>query len=274
MQGSGDPRFGYPRAPHAAPAAQPYAPQGSPGSYPPAHSQSPAQYGQPQTYGQQPQTYGQQPQAQYGQPQTYGQPQQAQYGQPQMQQQQMQQQQGYAHPAGPRPSAPPPAAAPQAGWGGNLGVSVGGIGVSMPGIPGMNSMAGAFAKAPTGLPPVMAFGMAIAAVLIALVFDVIFLKVHIPGIGGYAWYLTTALSFAGAGFGAMKMTRASKKLALTAIGVAAALYGVADLGLGLVLEDLTLGSALFLGIQGVVIAIVTGGGGVHRGGRAREAEGG
>ncbi len=264
MQGSGDPRFGYPRAPHAGHAAQPYAPQGSPGSYPPAHSQAPAQptygqYGQPQTYGQ--------PQAQYGQPQ-------AQYGQQQMQQQQMQQQQGYAHPAGPRPSAPPPAQAPQAGWGGNLGVSVGGIGVSMPGIPGMGNMAGAFAKAPTGLPPVMAFGMAIAAVLIALVFDVIFLKVHIPGIGGYAWYLTTALSFAGAGFGAMKMTRASKKLALTAIGCAAAIYGVADLGLGLVLEDLTLGSALFLGIQGVVIGIVTGGGGVHRGGRARDAEGG
>ena len=42
------------------------------------------------------------------------------------------------------------------------------------------------------------------------------------------------------------------------------LYGVADLGLGLVLEELPIGSALFLGIQGVVIACVCGGGGIRK----------
>jgi hypothetical protein len=194
----------------------------------------------------------QHPQAQYGRPaqQAYSQPpQQPQYAQPQYAQQ----------------VAPAPAPVASTGWGG-LAAGVGGLNV---GVPGMNMMSGALAKAPSGLPAPMAFGMAIAAVLVALVFDVIFLKVHIPGIGGYAWYLTTALSFAGAGFGAAKLTKASKKVALTAIACAGVIYGFADLGLSLVLEDVTMGGALFLGVQGLVIALVTGGGGVHRGARAK-----
>jgi hypothetical protein len=116
----------------------------------------------------------------------------------------------------------------------------------------------------SGMPSAVAFGLGIVAVVVALVFDVIFLKVHIPGVGGYAWYLTTALSFAGAGYLGIKWTRASQATAMTAVAVAGVLYGVADLGLGLVLEDLAMGSALFLGIQGVVIASICGGGGVRK----------
>jgi hypothetical protein len=124
----------------------------------------------------------------------------------------------------------------------------------------------------SGLPAPVAFGLGLVAVLIALVFDVIFLKVHIPGVGGYAWYLTTALSFAGAGWASIKWTRASKSVAMAALGVAAAIYGVADLGLGMVLEDLTMASAIVLGAQGVGIGIFTGFGGVFKAIREKGGE--
>ena len=116
----------------------------------------------------------------------------------------------------------------------------------------------------SGLPAPVAFGLGIAAVVVALVFDVIFLKVHIPGVGGYAWYLTTALSFAGAGWTSIKWTKASRTVAMTAVVVAAALYGVADIGLGLVLEDLSMAGAIMLGAQGLGIGIFTGFGGVFK----------
>jgi hypothetical protein len=107
-------------------------------------------------------------------------------------------------------------------------------------------------------------------VVVALVFDVIFLHVHIPGVGSYAWYLTTALSFAGAGWAAIKWTRASKTVAMTALAVAASIYGVADLGLGLVLENLSMAGAIMLGAQGVGIGLFTGFGGVFKALRERE----
>ena len=50
-----------------------------------------------------------------------------------------------------------------------------------------------------------------------------------------------------------------------AVVFAGVLYGIADVGLGLVMEDLAMGSALFLGIQGLVIAFVCGGAGVRKG---------
>jgi hypothetical protein len=119
------------------------------------------------------------------------------------------------------------------------------------------------------MPSFFAFGMAIAAVAVALVCDVIFLRVHIPGVGGYAWYLTTALSFAGAGYGGHKFTKASRTLAMTAVALAGVAYGALDLGLGLVMEDLSMTSALILGIQGVAIALVCGGGGVTKAAREK-----
>ena len=141
----------------------------------------------------------------------------------------------------------------------------------MPGMGALGGLAGAGlgqagAALPqmSGLPSAVAFGMGIAAVVVALVFDVIFLHVHIPGVGAYAWYLTTALSFAGAGYFGIKWTRATQATAMAAVVMAGVLYGIADIGLGLVLEDLAMGGAMFLGIQGLVIACICGGGGVRK----------
>ena len=245
------------------PGPRPYAgqPQPQPYSQPPQqppYGQQPQSYGQPQQppYGQQP------PQAAYGQqpPQAYGQPQPPQaYGQPPAPQ-------AYAPP--PQPSYGAPAAyQPQA----QQAAPSHAPSFGLPGMGGMGGLAGAGlgkmgAALPqlSGLPSVFAFGFGLGAVVLALVFDVIFLKVHIPGVGGYAWYLTTALSFAGAGYFGIKWTRATQATAMMSVAMAAVLYGIADLGLGVVLEDLPMGSALFLGIQGLVIAAICGGGGVRK----------
>jgi hypothetical protein len=120
----------------------------------------------------------------------------------------------------------------------------------------------------SGLPAPLSFVLGLVAVAVALVFDVVFPKVHIPGVGGYAWYLTTALSFAGAGWASIKWTRASKTVAMTAVGIAAVLYGVADVGLGL--EDLPMAGAIMLGAQGVGIGFFTGFGGVFKAMRDRD----
>jgi hypothetical protein len=218
-----------------------------------ARPQPQPQYGQqaqPQPYGQQPysqppqaQAYAQQPyaqQQQQAQPQAYGQ---QPYGQQPYAQQQQQPAQAPSH--GPSFGMPGMGA-----FGGLAGAGLGRAGAALPQV--------------SGLPSPVAFGMGIVAVVVALVFDVVFLKVHIPGVGGYAWYLTTALSFAGAGYFGIKWTRASQTTAMAAVAVAGVLYGVADIGLGLVLEELAMGSAMFLGIQGLVIACICGGGGVRK----------
>jgi hypothetical protein len=249
----GDPRFpsgaSPQQQPYGQPQQQPYGqpqqqPYGQQQPYPQQQQQQQQQQGQPQAYGQ-PQPYGQPPQAQppYGQPQPYSQPPQAQqpYGQ---------------QPYGQQPQAQAPSHGPSFGMPG-----MGGLG----GLAG-SALGGASAALPqmSGLPSAVAFGMGIAAVVLALVFDVIFLKVHIPGVGGYAWYLTTALSFAGAGYFGIKWTRATQATAMAAVVMAGVLYGVADIGLGLVLEELPMGGAMFLGIQGLVIACICGGGGVRK----------
>jgi hypothetical protein len=243
----GDPRF--PHGPRPSVGANGQAQQAY--GHPPVQPFGHQPYGQQQAYAQQ-QPYAQQQQQQQQQQQLAQQP----YGQQPYAQQPPYGQQPYAQP---QPSVPPPAPS-------NHGASSG-----MPGMGAFGGLAGAGlgragAALPqvSGLPSAVAFGMGIAAVVVALVFDVIFLKVHIPGVGGYAWYLTTALSFAGAGYFAIKWTRATQSVAMTAVAVAGVLYGLSDIGLGLVLEDLAMGTAMFLGIQGFVIACVCGGGGVRK----------
>ncbi len=171
----------------------------------------------------------------------------------------------------PQQPPPPQVAQHQASQAPHAGPGWPGIGGPLGGAIG-NMAQGALGSVPqpSGLPSAVAFVLGVGAVLVALLFDVIFLKVHIPGVGGYAWYLTTALSFAAAGFGGAKWTRASQSTAYTAVAVAGVLYGLADVGLGVVVEDLAMGSALFLGIQGLVIALVCGGGGVRKGMAAKE----
>jgi hypothetical protein len=276
MQGF-DPRFGHGVRPLAQPPASngygqpmqhphPVGPQpvshAAP-SYPP---QSPRPGFQPQGgFGQavQNQNAGFQQQAfqqqqQQMQPPMYQPPQPQAYSQPP-------QPQAYSQP--PQPQAPQPQA--HAGWG---GASLGLPGVPSFGMPaGLNAGLGNLAgKGPKGLPAPISFGLTLAAVAIALIFDVVFLKIHIPGVGGYAWYLTTALSFAGAGWASIMWTKASKSLATTAMVVAGIVYGIADLGLGLVLEDLSMAGAIILGAQGVAIACVCGVGGIYKALRAKD----
>lgn len=255
-QGYGQPAYG--QSPH------PVGPQPAShsSSYPP-HAQGQAGFGQQQVPFQQQQAFQQQqqqmqPPMYQPPPQSFGQPQQV----PQYAQQPQHQQ--------PYPSQQPQAPQPQqnAGWGGGLGIP----GVPSFGMPaGLNAGLGNLAgKGPKGLPAPISFGLTLGAVVIALVFDVIFLKVHIPGVGGYAWYLTTALSFAGAGWASIMWTKATKSLATTAMVVAGIVYGVADLGLGLVLEDLSMAGAIILGAQGVAIACVCGVGGIYKALRSKD----
>ncbi|MBS2016206.1 MAG: hypothetical protein JST00_25210 [Deltaproteobacteria bacterium] len=257
MQGF-DPRFAQGVRPLAQPPAQGYG-QPTYGNAP-SNPQSYPQPGQPH----QGHPVGPQPMSHSAPPGAYGAPP---PGAP------MQPMQAMPSPYPPPPSysQPPPQqhqAQPQAhaGWG------VGGVSVGLPGMPsfGANALGGLAAKGPKGLPAPVSFGLTLAAVVIALVFDVIFLKIHIPGVGGYAWYLTTALSFAGAGWASIMWTKASKSIATTAMVVAGVLYGIADLGLGLVLEDLSMAGAIILGAQGVAIACVCGMGGVYKALRSKE----
>lgn len=269
MQGF-DPRFGH----GVRPLAQPPASNGygQPMQHPHPVGPQPVSHSAP--------SYPPHPQASFGQA---VQNQNAAFQQQAFQQQQQQMQppmyqppaHAYSQPPQPPHAQPPQAPQPQpqpqphAGWG---GASLGLPGVPSFGMPaGLNAGLGNLAgKGPKGLPAPIAFGLTLAAVVVALIFDVVFLKIHIPGVGGYAWYLTTALSFAGAGWASIMWTKASKSIATTAMVVAGIVYGIADLGLGLVLEDLSMAGAIILGAQGVAIACVCGVGGIYKALRAKD----
>ena len=241
------------------------------GGPPPGYGQYPQQGYPPQGQQGQPQPYGQPPQQQqpqYGQPpqqQQYGQPPQQQpqpYGQPPQQQQQPQygqpppQQQAYGQPPQQQAYGQPPAQQAPA-------QNLGGLGVGIPGFGGLGGMSMPAGKA-SGMPSALAFVMGIGAVVVALVFDIVFTKViHDPT--GYIWYATTALSFAGAGYGGALFTKAGRGLVTGVVIASAILYGVGDLGLALVLEDMDFSSAIFLAAQGIGIGIFCGLGGMYRG---------
>ena len=124
-------------------------------------------------------------------------------------------------------------------------------------------------KPKRALPASLAFVFPLVGVAVALLFDVIFLKIHIPGVGGYAWYLTTAFSFAVGGYTAAGYTRASRGLAMTAVVIGAIVYGLLDVGLSMALEGVTVADGLILGAKGLVIALITGGGGVQKAVRSK-----
>ena len=115
----------------------------------------------------------------------------------------------------------------------------------------LDKFSGRFGK---GMVPVLG----LAAVVIALGFDVLFMKLPIHG-GFLAklWYFTTALSFAAAGYGAAVTTRASKGFIFTSAVVVGLVYGAGDLGLESFV-GLPFSTALSIAIQGVVIALVCG----------------
>jgi hypothetical protein len=124
-----------------------------------------------------------------------------------------------------------------------------------------------------GLPSALAFGFGITAVAVALAFDLLFLRIPIPlgRFGGYAWYLTTALSFMLAGYASAKWTRAGRGLGMFVIVFSAIGYAAADLWLGMVLHALSMHGATILAGQGLGIALVTGFSGVFKGSRAKAA---
>lgn len=169
--------------------------------------------------------------------------------------------------AAPMPTPPPPPMLPAlpAGFVGLSGSAL----LVGPGAPSMMPALPFASAGPSGLAPAVAFALSAGAVVVALVFDALFLRVHIPGVGGYAWYLTTALSFGVAGFGGAKWTRARAATVSTAAVLAAMAYGLADVALGVVVEHISVQSALFLGAQGLVIGLVCGAGGVRKGLSAR-----
>jgi hypothetical protein len=243
-----------------------------PHGYPPGYPQQ-----TPPGYGQQSQSGGQgqqqQPQ-QYGQPQGYGQPlprTQLSYGQPshdpqafaetayagssfsQEAQRFVQQYQSQANAPG---YGPPQPYAPQQGY--------------APQPQGMMNAAFAVPSARRGMPSIMCFVFGLLAVVVALGFDVLFLKVNVPVADDYVWYLTTALSFAGAGYASALWTRAGRGLVTGVVTTTAFVYGAADVGLALVLDDVGLVRAASLAAIGVVIAIGTGMAGAYRGWRARD----
>ncbi len=254
------PQYGQPQQPPQQPQqyGQPQQPPQQQYGQPP---QQPQQYPPQQGYGQPPQAYGQPTAAQpYGQPPQYAQtPAPAQYGPPNPSTQPTgmpQQPQPYGQAPAPQQYGQPPqqyGQPPQQGYGqqqqapppqGGLGLPAGKAG---------------------GMPAALAFVMGIGAVVVALVFDVIFTKISIPGVGGYIWYASTALSFAGAGYGSALFTRAGRGLITGVVIGASVIYGAGDLALGLVLESLDFSSAIFLGAQGVGIGIFCGLGGMYRG---------
>ena len=232
---------------------------------PPGQGGPPQYPGYPQQGYPQPQQGYAQPQPQYGQPQQqqqYGQPQQQapQYGQPQPPQYGQPQQQAYGQ---------PPQQAPQA----QAGFAVPGFGGAVPGLGALGGMQ--LPGKAAGMPAALTFVFGVVAVILALGFDVLFKHISIPGVGGYIWYLTTALSFAGAGYGGSLFTKAGRGLVTGVVIGAAILYGAADLGLGLVSEGgIDFGSAIFLGAQGVGIGIFCGLGGMYRGSQQRAAQSG
>jgi hypothetical protein len=232
-----------------------------PQGYPPGYPQQ--GYGQPQ-YGQQPYGQPQQP----AQQQPYGQPQQG-YGQPAPQQQQ-----GYT----PAPSHDPQAFAATAYAGSSFAQQAQQYvqQYHQPqqqqgfGMPGAQAFAGQQMPARRGMPSALCFVFGLLAVVVALGFDVLFLKIDIPGAGGYVWYATTALSFAGAGYASAMWTKAARGLVSGVVIATGILYGAADIGLALVMDDVTLIEAISLAGIGVAIAIGTGLAGAYKAWRTRE----
>jgi hypothetical protein len=119
------------------------------------------------------------------------------------------------------------------------------------------------------MPSIMAFALGLVAVGVALACDFVFLRVHVPYAGAYAWYLTTALSFFSAGWAGARWTRAGRGLALFASVFAGVVYGCGDIALGVLVESLSRSGAIHLAAQGLAIAVATGFTGALRGLRAR-----
>ena len=132
----------------------------------------------------------------------------------------------------------------------------------------MNVNTEAMSKQAGKFPAAAAFGFAIVAAVLATVIDYVFEA--IVHLGGYMWYLATAVCFGGAGFGAGLMTKAPKMGAYTAVGVGAAIYAVLTIVLYVVVFSGTVGDAIIPAVINFAIALGTGLGGATKGNQQRE----
>jgi hypothetical protein len=121
----------------------------------------------------------------------------------------------------------------------------------------MNSKAGS-------LPSAMAWVLGVIAIVVALAFDVVFIKFPI---NGYLWYLSTAISFAAAGAIGGLLTKGSKMSVLIPMALCGVGYAVLDIFLEKAMSpgDTTMADALILAGQGLGISLVTGLGGAYKG---------
>jgi hypothetical protein len=132
----------------------------------------------------------------------------------------------------------------------------------------MNVNTEAMSKQAGKLPAVAAFGFAIVAAVLAVIIDYVFEA--IVHLGGYMWYVATAICFGGAGFGAGLMTKAPKMAAYTAMGIGAALYAVLTIVLYVVVFSGTVGDAIIPAVINFAIALGTGLGGATKGTMQRD----
>ena len=151
-------------------------------------------------------------------------------------------------------------------------------GLAIPGMGGMRIGADA-AKYAGKFPDAAIFGFAIAAAVVGTIFDILFNFIHL---GGWLWWLVTALSFAAAGFAAGLMTKAPKMKCFIGVGVGAVVYAILTVVVYVVLLGALAGAVgagvgIIAGIMAAginfVIAIGAGFGGVHQGTRQRAAAG-
>lgn len=119
--------------------------------------------------------------------------------------------------------------------------------------------------APRAGVPGLSLACGLLSVVVALGFDVVFMK-YPAGWLGYLWYVTTVASFGGGAFVAARATpvlaRRAGLVVLLAFGVA---YGAADIVLAMMLQQQTFSGALFGGVLGAAIACISVNAGFTRG---------
>ena len=132
----------------------------------------------------------------------------------------------------------------------------------------MNVNTEAMSKQAGKLPAAAAFGFAIVAAVVATMVDYVFEA--IVHLGGYMWYVATAICFGGAGFGAGLMTKAPKMGAYTAMGVGAVAYAALTVVLYTAVFSGTVGDAIIPAAINFGIGLATGLGGATKGNQQRD----
>ncbi len=120
-------------------------------------------------------------------------------------------------------------------------------------------------SAPRAGVPGLSLVCGLGSAVLALGFDVVFMK-YPAGWLGYLWYLTTVASFGGGAFVAARSTLPAARRAVLGILLGfGALYGALDIALAMFLQQQTFSGALFGGVLGAAIACISVNAGFTRG---------